>query len=301
LYSSKSTLPVSGAQDNSDFERIEQVEQGGHVWTLRFTSRPHFIPLHDSIQSYIVAVGGLTVDILLFYIIGSIGSLHKRADSMAQEMTKKLNEQVELANLSAEINLALCQQGDMRHILQSCAEILTRDLNTAFTRIWILNEAEQMLELQASAGMYTHINGAHGRVPVGQFKIGRIAERCQPHLTNAVMDDPYIGDPAWAKREGMVAFAGYPLMLGERLMGVVALFARQTDDPIAMYMMDVFTVPASLAGLPGISIPAGLSGEGLPLGLQLLGKAFDEETVFRVAGVLEEAAGFAAEPAFRAA
>ncbi len=73
------------------------------------------------------------------------------------------------------------------------------------------------------------------------------------------------------------------------------------DDPIAMYMMDVFTVPASLAGLPGISIPAGLSAEGLPLGLQLLGKAFDEETLFRVAGVLEEAAGFAAEPAFLAA
>ncbi len=73
------------------------------------------------------------------------------------------------------------------------------------------------------------------------------------------------------------------------------------DDPIAMYLNDVFTVPASLAGLPGISIPAGLSKDGLPLGLQLLGKAFDEETVFRVAGVLEEAAGFEARPAFRAA
>ncbi|MGF1593477.1 MAG: Asp-tRNA(Asn)/Glu-tRNA(Gln) amidotransferase subunit GatA [Kiloniellaceae bacterium] len=73
------------------------------------------------------------------------------------------------------------------------------------------------------------------------------------------------------------------------------------DDPIAMYLNDVFTVPASLAGLPGISIPAGLSADGLPLGLQLLGKAFDEETVFRVAGVLEEAAAFAAEPAFLAA
>ena len=73
------------------------------------------------------------------------------------------------------------------------------------------------------------------------------------------------------------------------------------DDPIAMYLNDVFTVPASLAGLPGISIPAGLSSDGLPLGLQLLGKAFDEETVFRVAGVLEEAAAFAAAPAFRAA
>src|SRR3546814_3886254 len=73
------------------------------------------------------------------------------------------------------------------------------------------------------------------------------------------------------------------------------------DDPIAMYLNDVFTVPASLAGLPGISIPAGLSSEGLPLGLQLLGKAFDEETVFRVAGVLEEAAAFEATPAVRAA
>ena len=73
------------------------------------------------------------------------------------------------------------------------------------------------------------------------------------------------------------------------------------DDPIAMYLNDVFTVPASLAGLPGISIPAGLSADGLPLGLQLLGKAFDEETLFRVAGVLEEAAGFDATPAFLAA
>ena len=73
------------------------------------------------------------------------------------------------------------------------------------------------------------------------------------------------------------------------------------DDPIAMYLSDVFTVPASLAGLPGISVPAGLSQDGLPLGLQILGKAFDEETVYRVAGVLEEAAGFEARPAFRAA
>jgi len=73
------------------------------------------------------------------------------------------------------------------------------------------------------------------------------------------------------------------------------------DDPIAMYLNDVFTVPASLAGLPGISVPAGLSNDGLPLGLQILGKAFDEETVFKVGGVLEEAAGFEATPGFLAA
>jgi aspartyl-tRNA(Asn)/glutamyl-tRNA(Gln) amidotransferase subunit A len=68
------------------------------------------------------------------------------------------------------------------------------------------------------------------------------------------------------------------------------------DDPIAMYLNDVFTVPVPLAGLPGISVPAGFSAAGLPLGLQVIGRAFDEETVLRVAGVLEEAARFPKPP-----
>jgi aspartyl-tRNA(Asn)/glutamyl-tRNA(Gln) amidotransferase subunit A len=72
---------------------------------------------------------------------------------------------------------------------------------------------------------------------------------------------------------------------------------ERNDDPIGMFLNDVFTVPANLAGLPGISVPAGLSDDGLPLGLQLLGKAFDEENLLRVAGVLEEAAAFTARPA----
>jgi aspartyl-tRNA(Asn)/glutamyl-tRNA(Gln) amidotransferase subunit A len=59
------------------------------------------------------------------------------------------------------------------------------------------------------------------------------------------------------------------------------------NDPLAMYMNDVFTIPASLAGLPGLALPIGLSSAGLPLGLQLIGRAFDEETVFKVAEVIE--------------
>ncbi|MFZ4540434.1 MAG: Asp-tRNA(Asn)/Glu-tRNA(Gln) amidotransferase subunit GatA [Rickettsiales bacterium] len=59
------------------------------------------------------------------------------------------------------------------------------------------------------------------------------------------------------------------------------------DDPLAMYMNDVFTIPASLAGLPGLALPIGLSKAGLPLGLQLIGRAFDEETVFKAAEVIE--------------
>jgi aspartyl-tRNA(Asn)/glutamyl-tRNA(Gln) amidotransferase subunit A len=68
------------------------------------------------------------------------------------------------------------------------------------------------------------------------------------------------------------------------------------DDPVTMWLNDVFTVPASLAGLPGLSLPAGLSQDGLPLGLQLLARPFDEETLLKVAGVLEAAADFKATP-----
>ncbi len=72
---------------------------------------------------------------------------------------------------------------------------------------------------------------------------------------------------------------------------------EKNDDPIAMYLNDVFTVTVNLAGLPGISVPAGLSSQGLPLGLQLIGRAFDEETLFRVGHVIEKSANFTAVPA----
>ncbi len=75
---------------------------------------------------------------------------------------------------------------------------------------------------------------------------------------------------------------------------------EKQDDPVTMYLNDVFTVTANLAGLPGISVPAGLDEGGLPLGLQVIGRPFDEETVFAVAGAIERAAGFDALPAVRA-
>ncbi|MFD1693894.1 Asp-tRNA(Asn)/Glu-tRNA(Gln) amidotransferase subunit GatA [Roseibium aestuarii] len=62
-------------------------------------------------------------------------------------------------------------------------------------------------------------------------------------------------------------------------------------DPVKMYLQDVFTVTVNMAGLPGLSVPAGLSSEGLPLGLQLIGKPFDESTLFQLGSVIEEAAG----------
>ena len=73
---------------------------------------------------------------------------------------------------------------------------------------------------------------------------------------------------------------------------------EKMDDPVQMYINDVFTVPSSLAGLPAITVPAGLSDEGLPLGLHLITKPFGEETLFCVADVLEKLVRFQTKPAY---
>jgi len=78
--------------------------------------------------------------------------------------------------------------------------------------------------------------------------------------------------------------------------GPAFAIGEKSDDPLEMYLNDIFTVTANMSGLPGISVPAGLSDDGLPLGLQVIGKALDEECVFRVGGVLEDAANFSAQP-----
>ncbi len=80
-----------------------------------------------------------------------------------------------------------------------------------------------------------------------------------------------------------------------------AAFAQgdKTADPVTMYLNDVFTVPGDLAGIPAMSVPAGLDSTGLPLGLQVMGKPFDEETVFAVGAAIEHAAGFTARPRLR--
>ncbi len=137
-----------------------------------------------------------------------------------------LLERTRLAMMGLDVGIALTQKAPLQDILQQCAEAMVRYLDAAFARIWLLDQDEQMLVLKASAGLYTHLDGPHGRVPVGKFKIGLIAEEKLPHLTNDVLDDPRVGDHEWARREGMVAFAGHPLMLEGRVLGVVAMFSK---------------------------------------------------------------------------
>lgn len=143
------------------------------------------------------------------------------------EAERSMAERAALAALAGEMGVALTGSDNLRQGLQRCVEIMAAKLDVAFARIWTVNEKERMLELQASAGVYTRVDGSHARVSVGSFKIGRIAEIGEPHLSNNVLEDSWLADPQWARREGMVAFAGYPLKVKERVLGVMAAFARQ--------------------------------------------------------------------------
>lgn len=139
----------------------------------------------------------------------------------------KLKEQARIADFRAGIDHLLTRGEALRAMLQSCCEVIVTFMEAAFARIWLLDETEQVLELQASAGLYTHLDGGHARIPVGQLKIGLIAIEQQAYLTNDIMNDPRLGDKVWAQRESIVAFAGYPLIVDKQLIGVMALFARQ--------------------------------------------------------------------------
>lgn len=149
--------------------------------------------------------------------------------------------QIRDSALRADVSAVLPKADGVRAMLQGCAEALVRHLDVAFARIWTLPKDGTLLTLEASAGMYTHLDGPHSRVPVGQLKIGLIAQERRAHLTNDVPSDPRVSDKAWATREGMVAFAGYPLIVEDRVVGVMAMFARR------ILMPDTLETLASIA------------------------------------------------------
>jgi len=98
------------------------------------------------------------------------------------------------------------------------------------------------------------------------------------------------------KRDFDTAFNAVDAILTPTTPGPAFALGEKSGDPVEMYLNDIFTVTVNMAGLPGMSVPAGLSSEGTPLGLQLIGKPFDEETLFRVGRVIEEAAGPPVKP-----
>ncbi len=195
------------------------------------------------------------------------------ASIIARDITRRKQteesqrEQVRLMALQVDVGAVLTQGNTLQEILQGCVEAFVKHLDAAFARIWTLNEKDKILELQASAGMYTHIDGEHARIPVGQYKIGLIAQERLPHLTNSVVGDPRVHDQQWAQRKKMVAFAGYPLIIDDKVVGVMAIFARQPLGETTLKSM-------------------GTIAHGLALGIQ---RKWDEANLRRAKAVAEEA------------
>jgi PAS domain S-box-containing protein len=148
------------------------------------------------------------------------------------ERKRLQNRQARIARhavLHAEVSAAVSEsEKSLRAMLQICAAAVVQHLDAAFARIWLLNGEQKMLELEASAGLYTNLDGQHARIPLGSFKIGLIAAEQRPHMTNTVQADERVSDKDWARQEGMISFAGYPLLVEGRTVGVIAMFARQS-------------------------------------------------------------------------
>lgn len=154
-------------------------------------------------------------------------AIEEGARKAAEEAKER---EARLAALRLEVSTALGQAGDLRRMLGSCCEALVRHLDVALARLWTLNPETQVLELQASVGTATHLDGEHARIPVGERRIGLIAQEGRPYLTNDLVQDPQLGDAAWAAAHKLTAFAGCPLLVDGRCIGVVAMFAQHEQS-----------------------------------------------------------------------
>jgi PAS domain S-box-containing protein len=158
-------------------------------------------------------------------VIGVVMVFHDVTEQRQIETARAERER--LMVLRAGIAVQIASANELDGLLQSCCELLVRHFDAALASIWMLNENEPVLEMRASAGLYPQLDGSQSRLSIGKARIGRIAEARQPNFTTDLLRDPDMADSAWIQREGVVAFGGYPLILENRLVGVLAIFLRR--------------------------------------------------------------------------
>ena len=150
---------------------------------------------------------------------------------------KELAERARLAAFAAEVGEALTRGETLEAKLQKCAEALVNHLGGAFASIWTVHPRESVLELRGSAGVRTVPFSGNTRIPIGMYRIGKIARDLRPcieEITWSHQED----HKDWAQKEGMVAFAGYPLIVEKRLIGVMAMFAGEPFSETTIRAME---------------------------------------------------------------
>lgn len=148
-----------------------------------------------------------------------------------------LREQMSVVALSAEIGDALTENLMLRGSLNLCAKALVFHLDVALARIWILNRSTDILELQASAGLYDSVEDHYSLVPIGKLNIAQITQSAVPLVISPVTGDKRFEDQEWLQRENMKSFAGYPLVIDDRVLGVLGVFSRHELSDVALVAM----------------------------------------------------------------
>lgn len=120
---------------------------------------------------------------------------------------------------------------DPTTIAKQVTDQLVLVFDCAFARIWLVEPDQTALRLVASSGLYTHTNGSFAKVPMGAFKVGKIAQNRIPFLSNHLAEEPWVKDREWAIAQKITGFAGYPLAAGDRVVGVLAFFSHQPLSP----------------------------------------------------------------------
>jgi PAS domain S-box-containing protein len=168
---------------------------------------------------WIIPIVGSVVLVIFFVLVWN------------RRLSFEVNERKEkekLIKLGAQISQSLTVVDTLKETLQSITDIFVKDLNVAFARIWIVDETDNVLVLQASSGLYTHIEGAHERVLIGgDTKIGRVVAEQQPQMSNSIQESPYVEDKEWAREQGLTSFAGIPMIVEGRSVGALVLFSRE--------------------------------------------------------------------------
>ena len=165
------------------------------------------------------------------------GSLYAGALSHAAELEreiaareqseKALAERVRHELMNREVEGSFTRSETLAGMLQMCADALVSHLDLALARIWVFHEDRNTLELQSGAGPIVHADPVPRELSPGQFDAGVIAQLRRPRITNNLLADAGAGDLAWMRREQLTAFAGYPIIVEDRLLGVVEIYSRQ--------------------------------------------------------------------------
>jgi DNA-binding CsgD family transcriptional regulator len=136
---------------------------------------------------------------------------------------------------------------DTRTIAHHLTDALVAQFDCVFARLWIVENDQNHLKLIASSGLHTHTDGSFARVPMGAYKVGKIAQNRIPFLSNQLAAETWVKDREWAIANQIQGFAGYPLATNDRVIGVLAAFSTRPMAPEFLEVLQVLCMTATIA------------------------------------------------------